>query len=164
VLVPYLLLLSASVAPAAPAKIPAGPELKAVVSARDAELFTTVFERCDPAGLRAMVTDDFEMYHDKDGVVARSGDAFVADYAKECAERSAPNAWRSRRELVPGSLTVDPVTGYGAIEDGEHRFYEHKGNGPEKLAGRAHFTHVLALTRSGWRLARVLSFSHRGVD
>jgi hypothetical protein len=163
-LVPYLLFLSAATAPTAPPQIPAGAELKAAVAARDAELFAIVFERCDPVELRAMVTDDFEMYHDKDGFVARSGDAFVADYAKECAKRAAPNAWRSRRELVPGSLSVDPIPGYGAIEDGQHQFYERKGNGPEKLAGRASFTHVWALTPSGWRLARALSFSHHGAD
>lgn len=163
-LVPYLLLLSANVTPAGPAQIPAGAELTAAVAARDAELFNIVFERCDPAALRAMVTDDFEMYHDKDGVVARSGDAFVADYAKDCAARAAPNAWRSRRELVAGSLRVDPVPGYGAIEDGEHLFYERRGNGPERLAGRAHFTQVWALTPSGWRLARVLSFSHHKAE
>jgi hypothetical protein len=155
-----LLLMAAQAEPAGPT-LPAGAMLQEAVAARDAELFATAFEQCDPPKLRAMLTDDFEMYHDKDGVVARSGDAFVADYARQCSAASAPGAWRSRRELVKASLTVDPVPGFGAIEDGEHLFYERQGDGPEKLAGRAHFTHVWALTTTGWRLARVLSFSHR---
>jgi hypothetical protein len=160
----YSLLLATQLPPAEPLEISAGPELEAVIVARDAELFTTVFERCDPAALRSMVTDDFEMYHDKGGVVARSGDAFVAQYAKDCAARAAPDAWRSRRELVKGSLKVDPVPGYGAMEHGEHVFYERQGDGAEKLAGRALFTQVWALTPSGWRLSRVLSFSHHAAD
>jgi hypothetical protein len=157
----YLLLLAAQGMVAEAPSLPAGAALKAIVASRDSELFATVFGACDPPKLREMVTDDFEMYHDKDGVVARSGDAFVAQYADQCAAAAAPGAWRSRRELVQASLTVDPVPGYGAIEDGEHLFYERQGDGPEKLAGRAHFTHVWALTPSGWRLARALSFGHQ---
>ena len=155
------LLLIAQPAPAP--VLPEGRALEAAIAERDADLFALVFDRCDPARLRGMLTDDFEMYHDRDGVVARSADAFVADYARECAART-PDGWRSRRALVRESLVVDPVPSFGAIEDGEHLFYERKGEGPEHLAGRAHFTHVWALTPEGWKLARVLSFSHRAAE
>lgn len=113
-----------------------------------------------------MLTPDFEMYHDRDGVVATSADAFVRDYARSCRERRASDAWRSRRELVPASLRVDPVPGFGAIEDGEHLFYEWRGaaQGSEDQAGRlvgsARFTQLWRLTPDGWRLARVFSFAH----
>lgn len=143
--------------------LPTGGELESAIVERDAELFDIVFARCEPARLRSMVTRDFEMYHDRDGVVARSAGPFIADYAKECTGRTA-EGWRSRRELVRESLVVAPVPGFGAIEDGEHRFYERKGNGPERLAGEAHFTHLWALTKDGWKLARVFSFSHRAAS
>ena len=58
------------------------------------------------------------------------------------------------------SLRVDPVPGHGAIEDGEHLFYERKGEGPERLAGRALFTQLWTLTADGWRLSRIFSFAH----
>lgn len=143
---------------------PEGPALTEAVRARDADFFALLFEGCDPDRMRAFLTQDFEMYHDRGGVVANSSEAFVADYAGRCAERRAADAWRSRRELVAASLNVHPVPGYGAIEDGEHLFYERQGDGPERLAGRARFTQLWRLTADGWRLARVFSYAHAAAD
>lgn len=140
--------------------IPAQPALTEQIRERDAAFFALFFTGCDPERARGFVTDDLEFYHDKGGVVTRSGDAFIAAYAKDCAARKAPDAWRSRRELVPATLKVWPAPGYGAIEQGEHLFYERKGDGPEKLVGRALFTQVWQLTDSGWRLSRILSYDH----
>ena len=154
-------ILAAAQVAATPPALPHGPALTEAIRARDAALFALVFEACAPDRLRAMVTPDFEMYHDRDGVVATNGEAFVSDYARSCMERQAPDAWRSRRELVASTLNVHPVPGYGAIEDGEHVFYERQGDGPERLVGRARFTQLWALTPDGWRLARVLSYGHR---
>lgn len=146
--------------------LPEGPALTEAIRARDAELFQLAFLGCDPARLRTMLTPDFEMYHDRDGVVATNAEAFVADYDRSCHDRQRPDAWRSRRALVPASLNVHPVPGYGAIEDGEHLFYEWQGDaqGPEEraghLVGRARFTQLWKLTPDGWRLARVFSYAH----
>ncbi|MBB4838155.1 hypothetical protein HNP52_001206 [Sphingomonas kyeonggiensis] len=139
------------------------PALLAEVKAADAALFETFFERCDPARLAAQVTPDFEMYHDKDGVVATSGDAFVALYAKGCEAKKAPDAWRSRRALLPETLRVDPVPGFGAIEEGDHVFYERQGDGPEKLVGKAHFVQLWKRGADGWRVARILSYAHQAM-
>jgi hypothetical protein len=158
-----LALLLAAQAPAPAIALPEGPALTEAIRARDAELFALVFDGCDPARMRTLVTDDFEFYHDRDGVVARNAADFVADYARSCAGRRAPDAWRSRRELVAPSLNVHPVPGYGAIEDGEHLFYERQGEGPEHLVGRARFTQLWKLTPDGWRLARVFSYGHRAI-
>lgn len=152
-------LLAFQPAPASP-----DPALLAEVRAADAALFETFFERCDPARLASMVTPDFEMYHDKDGVVATSGEAFVALYAKGCEAKKAPEAWRSRRALLPETLRVDPVPGYGAIEEGDHVFYERKGDGPEKLVGKAHFVQLWKKGSDGWRVARILSYAHAAVE
>jgi hypothetical protein len=146
---------------AAQIAVPEGAALTAAIAARDSAFFALFFEGCDAAKARTMLTDDFEIYHDKAGLVARSGDEFAAQYARACEERKTPDAWRSRRELVAGSLEVWPVPGWGAIEQGEHLFYERRGSGPEKLAGRARFTQAWALGADGqWRLARVFSYAH----
>src|SRR5215213_5756484 len=130
------------------------------IARADAELFTLYFERCDASRMRAMVTPDVEFYHDKGGVIAHDSAGLVADYVKECEARKAPGSWRSRRELVRSSLAVDPVPGFGAIETGEHLFFERKGDGPEKLAGRARFAIVWRLDPDGWKMSRALSYSH----
>ncbi|MDP3908454.1 nuclear transport factor 2 family protein [Novosphingobium sp.] len=162
-----ILLLAAQPAMPTPAPPPVQAEMPPAVltdqvAAADARFFAAFFDaRCNPAEVRAMIADDFEMYHDKGGVIATSADQFMALYASQCAERAKPDAWRSRRELVPGSLLVDPVPGFGAIEEGDHRFYERQGEGAETLAGSAHFAHLWEKTPQGWKLKRVLSYSHR---
>jgi hypothetical protein len=156
------MLLAAVLLLAMPQSTPS--DLLAEVKAADAALFETFFERCDPERLASLVTPDFEMYHDKDGVVATSGPAFVALYAKGCEAKKAPDAWRSRRALLPETLRVDPVPGFGAIEEGDHVFYERKGDGPEKLVGKAHFVQLWKKAPDGWRVSRILSYAHQAVN
>jgi hypothetical protein len=156
---PLLILLAAAAAPA----VPPQPQLTEQIAQADSALFTLYFAGCDAARMRAMVTSDVEFYHDKGGMIAHDADGFVADYMKGCEDRKAPDAWRSRRELVRSSLAVDPVPGHGAIETGEHLFYERKGEGPEKLVGRARFAIVWRLDPDGWKMSRALSYSHEPV-
>jgi Domain of unknown function (DUF4440) len=145
---------------AAVVTIPEGSVLTETIRTRDAEFFAVYFDECEPARVRAMITDDFEMYHDKGGVVARSAQPFIDDYSRSCAEKLKPDAWRSRRELVATSLKVHPVPGFGAIEEGDHIFYERQGDGAEKKAGIAHFVQLWASTPQGWKLSRVFSYAH----
>ena len=156
------ILLAAAFTAMAP--MPEGPALRASIEARDAELFELFFRGCDPARLRTMLADDLEFYHDKGGFVFRNAEDMVADYAKQCAERAKPDRWRSRRELVRSSLTVEPVPGHGAMEAGDHLFYERRGDGPEKLAGKARFAMVWKWQDGQWKLSRVLSYAHGAVE
>jgi len=155
--------VAAQTAPAGPV-LPQGEALTAAIKARDAEFFALFFTGCDPVRVAGMLTPDFEMFHDKGGFIADGAAGFVSDYAGSCEEKKKPDAWRSRRELLAASLKVEPIPGYGAFEEGDHLFYERKGDGPEKLVGKAHFVQVWRLAPDGWRLARVLSYSHEAVE
>jgi hypothetical protein len=110
-----------------------------------------------------MITDDVEFYHDKGGFNVRRPEDFVSQFEQRCRNLQDPSTWRSRRELVPGSLHVDPIPGWGAMEVGEHLFFEkHGADGVEKLAGRARFAMVWVLGSDGkWRVSRVLSYGHQ---
>lgn len=143
--------------------LPEGPALKSAIETADAAFFDLFFEQCDPARTAAMMTSDFEMYHDKDGEVARSAARMIELYTKQCEAKKAPDAWRSRRALVAGSMTVHPIAGVGAFQQGEHVFYERQGNGPEKLVGKAKFSQLWRLEPDGWKLARVFSYDHEAV-
>ncbi|WP_313103936.1 nuclear transport factor 2 family protein [Brevundimonas sp.] len=142
-----------------PAVIPDEAALAPIIAERDAVLFTTMFDRCDPAALADLVTDDLEFYHDRGGLTATRA-AFVTDYARGCEARKAPDAWRSRRELVPGTMKVYAIPGIGAVEEATHLFYERQGEGPETLVGRARFSMLWRLEDGHWRLARAFSIDH----
>lgn len=155
-----LLIAILALAQVPPAAAPDQPALTGIVAARDAALFRVMFEACEPAALGDLVTEDVEFYHDKGGAML-TREAFVADYARGCAARTAPDAWRSRRALVPDSLRVYPIPGVGAVEEGTHLFYERQGEGPETLVGRARFSVLWRLEADGqWRLARAFSIDH----
>jgi hypothetical protein len=148
-----------AVAPAA-VTVPAEPALSAGIGDRDAVLFRVMFDECDPAALADLVTGDIEFYHDRGGLMS-TRTAFVADYQKGCEAKKAPDAYRSRRVLVPGSMRVYAIPGAGAVEEGTHLFYERQGDGPEKLVGRARFSMFWKLDADGqWRLARAFSIDH----
>jgi len=63
-----------------------------------------------------------------------------------------------RRELVAGSLKVFPIEGFGAIEQGVHRFCQ---IGSGNCEGLADFTIVWRYLDGGWQATRVLSYGHR---
>lgn len=150
-----LLLLAQSVT------IPTGDTLTAEIRTADTALFKTFFEECDPAKFAGLMTDDVEFYHDKGGKMFSNAKQFVDSYTQQCEARKAPDAWRSRRELVPNSLHVEALPGWGALEEGDHLFYERQGNGPEHLAGKAHFVQLWQRVGDWWKVSRILSYSHK---
>lgn len=146
---------------AANVPVPTGTALTDAIRARDAALFHAYFEECDAAKMMGFVTPDLEFYHDKAGFDAHSAKEFVDHYAAQCTEAAKPGAYRHRRELVATSLNVEAIPGFGAVEEGDHVFYERQGDGPEHLTGKAHFVHLWQLGEDGvWRVKRVLSYSH----
>ena len=145
---------------AQPAVVPAEPALTEAIAARDSALFSVIFDQCDPPALADLVTEDLEFYHDRGGAMF-TRQTFVADYDRNCNARKAPDSWRSRRELVPGTLKVHAIPGFGAVAEGTHLFYERRGDGPEALAGRARFSVLWKLEADGqWRMARAFSIDH----
>ena len=116
----------------------------------DRQLFEAAFVTCDPVAFRALFTDDAEFYHDL------AGPTFGEDVwtLKNCPADNGV-----RRVLIPESLEVYPMQGYGAIQMGEHWFVE---EGAE-TSMRAKFVHLWRKENGEWRVARVLSFDHRSL-
>lgn len=143
----------------------AGPaptqQLTDEIQAADLALFSAFFDRCDVKALESMVTDDFEMFHDKGGRVSASKAEFIKNIEGTCARQKTGEDYRARRELIASSLKVYPLNNYGAIEVGEHRFYQLLPGKPEKLVEISLFTQVWKKEASGWKLARVLSYDHK---
>jgi len=125
-------------------------ELFETIARLDRDLFDA-FNKKDLERLMSLFTGDLEFYDDGSGVKT-----FVQtkqDFTKVFAD--VPDL---HRELVPGTLEVYPLPGYGAIEVGEHRFC-HEENGKQDC-GVMKFTMVWRQTGETWKLSRVLSYAH----
>lgn len=139
------------------------PELTAKLKSLDAEIFHAAFDRCDSKALRALATDDFEFYHDRGGLIIKSGDEFAADNRRECKLRAEGKKDRLRRELIPGSISVHVLGKDGVMQMGRHRFYILHNGKPDQLVEVAKFIHVWRKTPGGWRIAREISYDHMAV-
>ena len=106
---------------------PATEALRAEIAAADRKLFDAVFETCDIDAVAALVTDDFEFFHDKWGQTARSGKEFVEAIRGMCRRQKEGTDYRARRELDTSSVQVYPMNNYGAVQIGVHRFFSRDG-------------------------------------
>ena len=139
------------------------------VQALDTQLFEAA-NHCDYEKLTAMVDANLEFYHDQSGLTL--GRQLFLDSIKK------NTCGMMIRELVPGTLQVYPIKGYGAIELGVHRFHHpgHEKEFPaakqlgmtrfldsgaaEWPAGEAKFLHIWQLKDGVWKLTRVVSYGH----
>lgn len=98
-----------------------------------------------------LFTDDAEFYHDV------AGQTYHEDV---WTLKGCPAEDGVQRVLVPKSLEVFPIKGYGAIQSGEHWFVE-EGAANSTLAK---FVHLWRFENDEWRVSRVLSFDHRSLQ
>ncbi|WP_444942802.1 nuclear transport factor 2 family protein [Microbulbifer sp. ZKSA006] len=136
-------------------------ELAQQITSADQHLFDALFNHCDLSEAQDLVTEDFEMYHDKWGQTAKSGEEFVRIISNMCKQRENGSDIHARRELVIDSIEIYPVNHYGAIQTGIHRFYGINDDKSETLRESSQFTHLWKQVDGSWRLARVLSFDHK---
>ncbi len=158
VAVPVLALSGLSVASAADTQAThasVGP-LFNTISALDTAVFDAFNHCSSPAELAkhaSYFAPDVEFYHDAGGVTWTR---------KEMIEKTRTNVCgHFHRELVPGSLEVFPIRGFGAIEQGVHRFCQFDTG---KCDGIADFVIVWRREADAWRITRVLSYGHRAIE
>jgi hypothetical protein len=98
------------------------------IKSLDAKLFNA-YNHCDLTTLGAMVSDDLEFYHDQTGLSVGRAPFLAAIKQNICG--------KVERQLLPETLEVYPLKGYGAVEIGIHRF--HHPAHPEDGIGDAKF-------------------------
>ena len=118
------------------------------VKSLDTQLFHA-YNHCDLTTLGAMVSDDLEFYHDQTGLSAGKAPFLAAIKQNICG--------KVQRELLPQTLEVYPLKGYGAVEIGVHRFH-HPGD-PGNV-GDAKFIMLWQNKDDVWKVTRVISYEH----
>ena len=150
VLYAFLLAALASGTNAQSAPDGASEHLVATIAALDTDVFDA-FNRCDLTEFGKYFVEDVEFYHDKTGLSRSRRDLVESVKNNICG--------KVRRALVPGTLEVYPIPGFGAVETGVHRFYALGVNGG-KLTGEAKFLHIWRNDGGSWRITRVVSYAH----
>jgi uncharacterized protein (TIGR02246 family) len=125
-------------------------ELDKAVAALDTSVFDA-YNHCDLEKFASFFAEDVEFYHDQGGVTL--GRAALADSVKKniCGKVT--------RELVPGTLQVFHMKGFGAVEMGIHRFH-HPGHDDTEGVGEARFIHLWQYKDGAWKITRVISYDH----
>ena len=135
-------------------KIQSQEELDKAVKALDAALFDS-YNKCELDKFANFFVENVEFYHDQGGVTL--GRAALTESVKKniCG--------KTTRELVPGTLQVFYMKGYGAIEMGVHRFH-HPGHEDTEGVGEGRFIHLWQYKDGAWRITRVMSYDHHALE
>jgi len=130
-------------------------DLTRKITALDAEVFDA-YNTCDLAKFGSFLAEDLEFYHDEGGL----------SVGRQATVEGVKNniCGKVHRDLIPGTLAVYPLKGYGAVETGIHVFCDPKstettgkcGDG----SGVARFTHLWRNKDGAWSITRVISYDH----
>ena len=128
-------------------------QLTQAIGALDTAVFDAFNSCSDPAQLAkhaAYFDEAVEFYHDNGGVTWTRDEMIGRTRANVCGHY--------RRVLVPGTLQVFPIKGFGAIAQGTHRFCALSAT---ECPGEADFVMVWRERDGQWQITRVLSYAHR---
>ena len=125
-------------------------ELYAEISHMDSVVFDA-FNAQNMAVFKPVFATDLEWYQDNDGLIAYETvfENFETNFQREN---------KLTRTLIPGSLEVHPIKGFGAIEIGTHQFL-HIENGKEEI-GTFKFVMIWQKKAGNWKISRVISYDH----
>jgi ketosteroid isomerase-like protein len=143
----FLVLFGLTVLQARAQSTPGSNTLFRTIQSLDTQFFDA-YNHCDLATLSSLLADDLEFYHDVTGF--SPGRQSLVDGVKNniCGKVT--------RELVPGTLEVYPISNYGAVEIGVHRF-RHPNSAD---VGEAKFITLWQNKDGGWKITRAISFDH----
>ena len=140
---------TAGVEAQAPRATAPSDELFRTIASLDSELFDA-YNRCDLEKFGSLLADDLEFYHDQTGLSVGKAPFLTAIKQNICG--------KTQRALLPDTLEVYPLKGYGAVETGIHRFH-HPGH-PEYDVGDAKFIMLWQNKDGAWKVTRVISYDH----
>ena len=111
-------------------------------------IYFDAYNKCDMAIQANMYDEDIEFYHDKGGLMTSKRDLLESIKKNICGKVT--------RELIPGTIEVYPIKGYGAIEMGLHKFHnnQEKEVTPSK-PGK--FIIIWEQKNNAWKIKRVVS-------
>lgn len=129
--------------------VPDDPELYSNIVGLDSAFFAA-YNTCDVnlETYASFYAEDIEFYHDQGGLATSKADIVKGTKENICGKVT--------RELVPGSIEVYPIRGFGAVEIGFHKFINNEEPaGTPSQPGR--FVVIWQQQEDGWKISRVVS-------
>jgi hypothetical protein len=130
-------------------------DLDQAITALDTQLFDA-YNHCDLKKFDSLLDENVEFYHDQGGVTL----------GHEKLTESIKNnicTGDTQRVLVPGTLKIYYMKGYGAIEMGVHRFL-HPKTEASNGTGEGSFVHLWHYKDGSWKVTRILSYDHHSAE
>lgn len=110
-------------------------------------IFFEAYNNCRLAVIDSMISRDVEFYHDQGGLSTSQPQLVEALKKNICGKVT--------RELLPGSIEVYPIAGFGAVEMGQHAF--HNSQEPGHAIHFSRFVHIWRKENGQWKMTRVIS-------
>jgi hypothetical protein len=131
---------------------PLPTELYNTIASLDSAFFDA-FNKRNISVLQTFLSEDLEFYHDLGGVTNynQNIEAFKKTFAGDR---------KLRRELVKGSMEVQPIKDFGAVQTGVHRFYVTEKGEKEKLSSEAKFVNLWQNRNQVWKITEIISYGH----
>jgi len=110
-------------------------------------IYFDAYNRCDMQKQATIYADSLEFYHDGSGLETSKAKLLAAIKENICGKVT--------RVLVPGSIEVYPLPGYGAVEMAQHQFINHAEH--DVLSKPDKFVVVWRYRNKQWQITRVIS-------
>jgi len=144
------LLINAFISVTAYAQNKPKSELYCTIAHMDSVYFNA-YNSCDMETQAKIYSDSVEFYHDESGLETSKANLLKAIKENICGKVT--------RELVPGSMEVYPLPGYGAVEIALHRFINHAEH--DHVSDPSRFIVIWRHMGGKWQMTRVIS-THAG--
>lgn len=116
-----------------------------IISLDDA--YFTAYNTCDMETQAKLLSQDLEFYHDQGGLSTSRAEILQSIEANICGKVT--------RELVPGSVEVHKINGFGAVEIGLHTF--HNKEEPDAVSKPSRFITLWKQENDSWKMHRIVS-------
>jgi hypothetical protein len=126
--------------------IPVDQELYNTIVALDKRFFDA-YNTCDLKTQDALFSEDLEFFHDKGGLSTSKTQIMEAMKNNICGKVT--------RTLIDGTIEVYPIKGYGAVQMGEHKFFNNQEPSAKQIPSK--FVTIWKNDNGNWQMTRIIS-------
>ncbi len=123
----------------------------------DQKLYTTIldldkrffdaYNTCDLETQAELISEDIEFFHDKGGLATSKSQIMESMKNNICGKVT--------RTLIKGSVEVYPIQGYGAVQMGEHKFFNNQEPNAKSIPSK--FITIWKNDKGTWTMTRIIS-------